>query len=94
MMAHTLTICALCLLTQRVVSGACFYLSTPPETGFPILEKTDMWLSSLVNSVAEIPDGSRLMWEFSRDYLTPATFEPPPIALWSLDFAVVGDGNT
>lgn len=88
--------------------GACFHLQTPPGTGFPVYRNTDMWSSSLLNRVGNWMERDpnkepmMVMWHFGRKFASstaggggtgvkPAAFLTP---LWSLDFAVVGNGNT
>jgi hypothetical protein len=83
--------------THGGAPNACFFLQLPKRMGFPILEGTDLWSSSLVNDVVQVGDTHQVTWEFARTYVTPGANAPRkswPRPVWTLDFAVVGNGNT
>ena len=84
--------------------AACSYLQVPDGHGYPVYKGTDLWSTSLVNRVGtwNEPAGSppmQVIFEYGRQFITaapsskvrPASILTP---VWTLDFAVVGNGNT
>lgn len=85
--------------------AACSYLKMPAGFGFPIYKGTDMWSTSLINRAGQWREqpgqpAMRVVFEYGRRYATaregPKAKRPASILrpIWTLDFAVVGNGNT
>jgi hypothetical protein len=88
-----------------VALAACSYLEMPPGHGFPIYKGTDMWSTTLINRVGDWRERPgqpfmHVMFEYGRRFATarggPGVKRPSSILrpMWTLDFAVVGNGNT
>ena len=84
--------------------NACSYLRMPPGYGWPVFKNTDMWSTSLINRVGSWHEGPgkpamSVVFEYGREFVSASaesSIRPVAAAMpvWSLDFAVVGNGNT
>ena len=78
---------------RGVEVSACGYLQTPRGWAWTVPHKTDLWSSTILNSVHGWTPKTIYM-EYGRKFLYPASKEEAPKPLWTLQFAVNGCGDT